>query len=61
LPREAAYAPSLEVFKARWDGDQGSLVWWGAVLPMAGRWALRLLPIRAIVRFYEFVNLITKL
>jgi len=27
LPREAADAPSLEVFKARLDGALGSLVW----------------------------------
>ncbi|KFO79712.1 hypothetical protein N303_01074, partial [Cuculus canorus] len=26
LPREAVYAPSLEVFKARLDGALGSLV-----------------------------------
>jgi len=26
LPREVVDASSLEVFKARWDGDLGSLV-----------------------------------
>jgi len=29
LPGEAVDAPSLEAFKARLDGAQGSLVWWG--------------------------------
>ena len=28
LPREAEDAPSLEAFKARLDGDLGSLVWY---------------------------------
>jgi len=36
LPREAVDVPSLEVLKARVDGALGSLVWWGAALPMAG-------------------------
>jgi len=31
-------APSLEALKARLDGAPGSLSWWGAALPMAGRW-----------------------
>ena len=38
LPREAANAPSLEVFKARLDGALGNLVWWEVSLPMAGDW-----------------------
>jgi len=36
LPREAVGAPSLEVLKARLDGALGSLMWWGAILPLAG-------------------------
>ena len=30
--------PSLEVFKARLDGAQGSLIWWLAILIMARSW-----------------------
>jgi len=37
LPRETVDAPSLKVFKARFDGALGSLSWWGTALPMAGR------------------------
>ena len=36
LPREAVDAPSLEVLKARPDGDLGSLGWWEGSLSMAG-------------------------
>ena len=36
LLREAVAAPSLEVFKARLDGDLGSLSWWVAALSTAG-------------------------
>ncbi|PKU34236.1 hypothetical protein llap_15459 [Limosa lapponica baueri] len=36
LPREVVDAPSLEVFKARLDGDLSNLVWWEVSLPMAG-------------------------
>jgi len=36
LPREAADAPSLAVFKARLDGALSTLVWWKMSLPMAG-------------------------
>jgi len=36
LPREAVDAPSLEVFKAKLDGDLGSLSWWRAAVPMDG-------------------------
>jgi len=36
LPREAVAAPSLEEFKARWDGALSNLVWWKVSLPMAG-------------------------
>lgn len=28
LPREAAYAPSMDVFEAGWDGALGLLIWW---------------------------------
>jgi len=38
LPREAVDAPSLEAFKARLDGSQGSLIWRLVTLPMAGGW-----------------------
>jgi len=34
LPREAAAAPSLEVFKARFDRAWSNLVWWKVFLPM---------------------------
>jgi len=36
LPREAAAAPSLEVFKARLDGALSNLVSWKVSLLMAG-------------------------
>jgi len=36
LPREAAAAPSLSVFKARLDGALSNLVWWKVSLPLAG-------------------------
>jgi len=36
LPREAAAAPSLAVFKARLDGALSNLVWWKVSLQ--GRW-----------------------
>ena len=52
LPREAADAPSLEVFKARLDGALGGLVWWEVSLPMAGvgtRGSLRSLPTPTIL------------
>jgi len=35
LPRKAVDAPSLEVLKARLDGAEGSLSWWGE--PAHGR------------------------
>ena len=38
LLREAVDAPSLEVLKAKLDGDLGSLSWWGTALLMAGGW-----------------------
>jgi len=28
LPKEVGDTPSLEMFKARMDGDLGSLIWW---------------------------------
>jgi len=37
LPREAAAAPSLAVFKARLDGALSTLGWWKMFLLMAGR------------------------
>jgi len=37
LPSEAGGAPSLEVFKARLDGDLGNFIWSEVLLPMAGR------------------------
>jgi len=36
LPREAVDTPSLEAFKARLDVALGSLVWWLAILHIAG-------------------------
>ena len=36
LLRDVVDAPSLQVFKARLDGILGSLIWWVAVLSMAG-------------------------
>ena len=36
LPREAAAAPSLAVFKARLDGALSTLGWWKMSLRMAG-------------------------
>ena len=36
LPNEVVDAPSLEAFKARWDVALGSLVWWLAILHIAG-------------------------
>jgi len=36
LPREAVDAPSLDVFKARLDGDLSNLIEWNMFLPMAG-------------------------
>jgi len=36
LPTEAVAAPSLEVFKARLDGDLSILVWWKMSLLMGG-------------------------
>jgi len=36
LLREVVAAPSLEVFKARWDGALSSLVSWEASLLMGG-------------------------
>ena len=38
LPKEAIDAPSLEVFKARFNEALGSLVCWMATLDMAGDW-----------------------
>jgi len=37
MPEEVVDAPSLEAFKAMLDVALGSLVWWLAALPMAGR------------------------
>ena len=37
MPKEAVDAPSLEAFKARLDVALGSLVWWLAILHIAGR------------------------
>jgi len=37
LPREVVDAPSLDAFKARLDVALGSLVWWLATLPTAGK------------------------
>jgi len=45
LPREAVDVPSLEVLKAKVDGALGSLVWWGAALPMAGCWSWMVLKV----------------
>ena len=36
LPKEVVDAPSLEAFKARLDVALGSLVWWLAMLHIAG-------------------------
>jgi len=36
LPSEVADAPSLETYKARLDVALGSLVWWLAILHIAG-------------------------
>ena len=36
LPRDAVDAPSMEVLKARLDGDLGSLICCVAALPMSG-------------------------
>ena len=36
LPKEVVDAPSLEAFKARLDVALGSLVWWLAILHIAG-------------------------
>jgi len=36
LPREAAAAPSLAVFKARLDGALSTLDWWKTFLLVAG-------------------------
>jgi len=36
LPKEVVEAPSLEAFKARLDVALGSLVWWLAILHIAG-------------------------
>ena len=36
MPKEAVDAPSLEAFKARLDVPLGSLVWWLAILHIAG-------------------------
>ena len=38
LPKEVVDAPSLEAFKARLDVALGSLVWWLAILHIAGGW-----------------------
>lgn len=38
LPREAMDTPSLKVCKDKLNGAVGSLIYWVAVLPMAGRW-----------------------
>jgi len=38
LPREDVDTPSLEALSAWLEGALGSLVWRGAVLPMAGDW-----------------------
>ena len=38
LPKEAVDAPFLEAFKARLDVALGSLVWWLAMLHIAGGW-----------------------
>ena len=38
LPKEAVDAPSLEAFKARLDVALGSLIWWLAILHIAGGW-----------------------
>jgi len=39
LPREMGDAPSLETFKARWDGDLSSLTKVKMSLLMEGGWA----------------------
>ena len=36
LPKEVVDAPSLEAFKSRLDVALGSLVWWLAILHIAG-------------------------
>jgi len=40
LPREVVSAgwEGGNVLKARLDGALGSLIWWVAILPMAGGW-----------------------
>jgi len=47
MPREAVDTPSLEVFKTRFDGTQGNMVysqiWRLVALPMAGGWSLMIL------------------
>ena len=37
LPKEVVDAPSLDALKARLDVALGSLVWWWATSPVAGR------------------------
>ena len=37
LPKEVVDAPSLDALKARLDVALGSLVWWLATPPVAGR------------------------
>ena len=56
LPREAVYAPSLEVLKARLDENLGSLIWWVATLlkkAVGTRHSLRSLFTQAILCFYD--------
>ena len=36
MPKDILCAASLETFKVRMDGILGILIWWLAVLPMAG-------------------------
>jgi len=49
LPRKAVDAPSLEVFKARLDGDLGSLGWYYMWRLVALHAAWGSLPIQAIL------------
>jgi len=53
----AADGPSLEVLKARLDEALGSLTWWLATLPTAGRWNWVILkapsnPSHSVIWFY---------
>ena len=60
LPKEAVDAPSLEAFRARLDVALGSLVWWLAVLPVAGGvetgWSLWSFSTQAILWLYDSIN-----